>query len=397
MTHPRVKFLASFGALALLLLATPAFAQTESISTDATDALTEDVVQTTDGDIVVVDDTYDDASVETVVDVPSNFGLWWRGIKERVSVVLTVDPVVKAEKELRYAEERRQIFEKMMETADTKNERSRAEVQLARSETLMEKVEARRQEWENAPDATRVEKLNKNIVTSHIRKEHLFDRLEEVVPEDRLDDVQALRLKAQERSSEMLQRIADHGGEIPEQVKLRLEAVKTFIEEKKATLEDFQARKEVLKEELQNMTEEERKDAMQEMNQERRDLNQERVEKTKEILEQRKERTDDLKEKAATGDERAAAALQHVQKVNQEIRDNVQEKKEAVQEKRVEIKEQVQEHRDEMMEQNDVPRPRVTQEDVQQTRDSIRESMRDGNSDGPKPIPGATEVRPLPI
>ena len=111
MLHARMKFLPAFIVFAMILFAAPTFAQTESTSTDDTDVLTEDIIQTEDGDTVVIDDTYEDVDVEQVDEIPTGLGLWWRGVKERVAVTFTFDPVEKAEKELRFAEERRQIFE----------------------------------------------------------------------------------------------------------------------------------------------------------------------------------------------------------------------------------------------------------------------------------------------
>jgi len=391
-----MKFFAAFMALAVLVFAAPAFAQTQTSSTEdtGTDG-TEIVVETDDGDVVVVDDTYDDEDVEEVKEVPSNFGLWWRGVKERVSVTFTFDPVAKAEKELRYAEERRQIFEKMMENADTDEARARAEAQLVRSEQLMERVENRRETWENADDKTRIEKLRQNVITSHVRRENAFDRLEEVVPEERLDAVQALRLRAQEHSQALLERVANAGENVPEEVKARIEAVKTFIAGKKEALENFQERKDELREELQDLTPEERMEKMEELNQERRELNQERVEKTKELLEQRKEKVDALKAEAAEGDEDAAAELRRVQQVNQQIRENVQDRRENLEEKREEQKEQVQEHRQDVMEQKVGDRPRVTQEEVMQIRKDIDDSMRKAYEEGkPRPIEDRPAVPP---
>src|SRR3989338_5543746 len=42
-------------------------------------------------------------SVAEPTAIPSNFGLWWRGLREQVSLALTFDPVKKTEKSLLFA------------------------------------------------------------------------------------------------------------------------------------------------------------------------------------------------------------------------------------------------------------------------------------------------------
>ena len=57
-------------------------------------------------------------TIQEPTKAPSRFGLFFRGIKEQVSLITTINPVKKAEKQLQFAEERMKIAEKIIASSD---------------------------------------------------------------------------------------------------------------------------------------------------------------------------------------------------------------------------------------------------------------------------------------
>ncbi len=359
-------------ALFGLLISVPALAQTsdeesdtEEVVVEATEVveevaveteevievdeiLTEDIVETDDGEVVVVDDKLEGEEEEEITEAPSGFSLFWRNLRERVSMGLTFDPVKKAEKQVRYAEHRRQIFEKLMENAETDEERARAARHLEKSQEYMEKVEARRERWAESNKQEVLERLKNNIAKSQVRRENLFDRLEEKLPVDRLERLQELREKALEKGQAILQR-AENSDKLSPEEKSRLLRVRALTQQKKDNLEDLKKRRRALQDELAGADDATRKERMEALYRERREKIQDNKEKTKALLERRRTLTNELKTQAASGDEQAEARLKRVRKVNQEIKENAQERRENVQEKK-EVLENIKDRKEDLRE-----------------------------------------------
>ncbi len=300
--------------------------------------LTDSIIETENGDVVVVDDTFVDEDLVDVTEVPSGFGLWWRNVREQVSVSFTLDPLKKAEKQLRFAEERRQIFEAMIEDAETDEQRVRAEKQLEKSQEYLEKVEERRDKWANATEVERAEMIQQNIEKSHIRRENLFDRLEEKLPAERIAKLQEMRVKAEERGQKLLENIEQKEGLTSEQ-KARMILIREHVAEKKEELNIIKEARTQLEEDLKDASPEERKASMEAFQEERRANIKEQQDQVQELLEKRKKLTEELKVKASTGDEDAQLKLERVEQVNKNIVQKVEVHRE-------DMKEKAEEHRE---------------------------------------------------
>jgi len=86
--------------------------------------------------------------VVTQVDkAPSSFGLFWLGLKERVSIALTLDPVKKAEKQVEFAEQRMKIAEKIAEKTDDPEVQAKVQKMVDRAQELLAKVEEKKDKF----------------------------------------------------------------------------------------------------------------------------------------------------------------------------------------------------------------------------------------------------------
>ncbi|MFA4830928.1 MAG: DUF5667 domain-containing protein [Patescibacteria group bacterium] len=347
----------------LFLLTGSAYAQTaDATASDAVVTIAETTATNVDEDIAA--DLTTDASeatavsaedpeeelegieVEEVTKMPSRWGIFWRGVKERVSVAVTLDPVKKAEKQLKFAEERMKIAEYVSENSQDSNKQAWAEKAVERANQLMGKVEANKEKWLNHP-AARGRKLLENIANHQVRREKIMDKLEEKLPEEKLEKFRELREKGLEGSRRLLNAIANEN--LPEKARERLQDVKDRIEEHAQEVKEFNEEKRELLKSAAEGDESAREDLKQ-LRDERLEAVKERVEQRKEILEQRQEKKAVLREEAEAGDTAAAVKLrrmnvvdQTVQAVREEVKERVETRKENRRENILEKKQELRE------------------------------------------------------
>jgi len=291
----------------------------ETVTSDIVDTIV--VNSTTDEAIpILYDTTQDTTTSEEISDelediqldvpetAPTGWGLFWRGMRERVSVALTFDPLKKAEKQLKFAEERMAIAEKIASVSEDSAVQERAQQVIAKAQEMMDKVEAKKAEWLDNKDE-RVQKFLKNIATHEIRKEAVLDRIEAKIPEEKMAKWNEMRAKIEEKGKGILKAMENEN--LPEKVKEHLQNVKTRIEEHAAEVKEFQAQKKTLLEAVKN-GDEGAKEQLQQLQETRKQtLEQNREEFKAKVI--------GLKESAQAGDVQAQKQLKMI-KVEQKIK-----------------------------------------------------------------------------
>jgi len=231
---------------------------------DTTDAVTGDDV---------VSEELEGLEIDEVEDVPSNFGLWWRGVREGISLLLTFDPVAKAEKQLKFAEERLAIAQKMAEESEGEKEQERAQRMIEKANQYMEGVEERRERWtENINERT--EKLIKNLATHQLRKERVISEIEDVISDDVIEEINDLKEETLIGSKRLINAIENEN--ISETTKAHLENVKERIESHISDLSEFRE----AKKELFQQTGEDRpevKESLDQLRQEMKERSHQRI------------------------------------------------------------------------------------------------------------------------
>lgn len=292
------KYIFMVSLLALGFVAVPALAQNADVAVDVGSGevtvvvepvLTSESVVATSGTVVsnaVVEPELVGVTIAEPTAVPSAFGLWWRNLRENISVALTLDPVKKAEKLLVFAEERTKLAEYIMANATDDKVKAKAEDMLVKAQEKMDKV-AELKDKLVVDTSERATRLKENLVKHQLRSEQALKRLEEKVSAESQEKFQELKEKSLEGSSRLLNALDNPN--LPQEVKEFLQAVKNrieetasttkqFREEKKNLLEQAKAGDEAAREELKNL-QEERKAAMENIREsfkeEREELKQE--------------------------------------------------------------------------------------------------------------------------
>jgi len=318
-----VKYIWIF-ALAVLMTAgtvSAQIAEVTSVTADSSDAtvtieVQDEVVVTTDdsnsiilgGTDTVVITELEGVEVKEVKKMPTTWGLWWTSVKEKVSEITTLDPVKKAEKRLRFAEQRMKYAEYIADNAKDPKKQAKAQKMMEKANNYMEKVEAAKEKWtENLDD--RKKKLIKNVLTHQVRREKVMDKLEEKLPEDKLEALQKMRVKAIENSKRLVNALDKQ--KISTSTRAHLQAVKTRVEGHLQNVKNYQVKKKVLLEKAKSGDETAKDDL--------KDLNNARKEKLKINIERYKDVKSDLRKKVQDGSEAAKKKLQIMNKVENKV------------------------------------------------------------------------------
>lgn len=254
--------------LSSTLLAGNALAQTENVA-ETTAQSSETAITTAEPTVTSVSiDTEAQNSLPTPEEpqtkIPGSWGLFWLGLRERVSVTLTLDPVKKAEKLVDFANQRMNIAEAVSEKAkDNPALQDQAEKMMGRANKLMQRVTERKDSLLKKNDE-KAQKLLEKAGDQIIYRERVLNKLEEKFDNNRLEKIKALREEAKVDGEKLLNAVgtenmpADakaHLEEVRKKIEEQREEVKQFVEEKKVLLEKIKSGDEQAKEDLKKLQE----------------------------------------------------------------------------------------------------------------------------------------------
>jgi hypothetical protein len=330
------KYFLVFGLILTLSLmfGGMAFAETDAVNPDLLvedeevvpevvlyDVVEESVVGTEEVE-EVLEEELEGVEIEIPEKAPSGWGLFWRGVKERVSIAVTLDPVKKAEKQLIFAEERMAIAEKIAENTENPKAQERAEKMVEKAQDFMTRVEEKKDRWLE-DGGQRAEKLFKNVTTHQVRVQKSLDRIESHIPEDKMERWEDLRGKVEEKGKNFVNALQK--GNVPERVKEHLENVKQRVEEHVEAVKQYRDEKKELLEALKD-GDENAKEELEVLNQERKEALTGQREAYKQKMEERKEVKGELHEAAMEGDEQAKKKLKVMNNTQQVIKKQVEHK-----------------------------------------------------------------------
>lgn len=241
-TQHKIYILTLF--LGVGLLVTPSYLYAQSADDEMVES---DVVDITDETLMDVDVEVDSAS-ETVV-VPNEemtrLGLLLLDMRERIALFTAFNPVTRAERAVRFAEERTRIAEILSERVNTDSQvYERIEIMLERSEELTRRAEMHRERvLERVGE--RSDSVIERLLTVREQREKILSTLEERVSSERLEQVRMMREDAENQSKALLNALENQ--RIPERVQTHLEAIKNRMEVHRTNMQEFrEAQQEIL-------------------------------------------------------------------------------------------------------------------------------------------------------
>lgn len=284
--------------LSFSLVAPRVLAATETAeATQAVLAEASDVVE-----ILDIDQELVGLDVATVEEMPSTLGLWWRRVRERVALSITFDPVKKAEKRLRFAEENMRLADFIATNSTDPDQQAQALRLSERAEEHFAQIAKVQAELLANPEA-RQQLFLQNMARFSVNYERIMDNLESKLPGFDAANVETVRARHAERVEAFLDKV-ENNPNLPEEVKNMILEKKTIIESRQAAREAWrEANKELL--EKARAGDEAAKEQL-------RQAQQERLEEQGQAIQERQETRQRLIEEIKSGDQEAVQELKQL-------------------------------------------------------------------------------------
>lgn len=158
-----------------------------------------------------------DIDVNEPSNIPTAFGLLWQSFKEKASLAFTFDEAKKAEKLLKYAEERTRIAELITEASEDPEMQEKATAMIEKASRYMEKIMEKKEKFIEKTD-DRSTKLLENIAKQELNKERVLEKLEDKISIENLEKFQALRKDIEQKAEDFLNTI-ENNTEISDELK----------------------------------------------------------------------------------------------------------------------------------------------------------------------------------
>jgi len=142
-------------------------------------------------------------------EIPNAWNLFWRNVKEKVSLTFTFNENKKSEKLLQYAEERAKIAELIAEASDNPEMQEKATAILDKAAQYMEKIMEKKEAYLERTDEQSA-KLLENIAKHELNKERVLEKIEDKVPIEKLEQFQAFRQGIEQKTEKFFGDIKDN-------------------------------------------------------------------------------------------------------------------------------------------------------------------------------------------
>lgn len=258
--------------LSFILPLSPVLAQTDGSDNETNTETTENT-------------EYEGFEVDEPTSVPSGFGLWVRAMRERLALRFTFDPNRRAERAMKYAEERMLMAERMLEQQDGEEIRLRARRMLEIAKQMMDRVEDDEEEALENPDE-KTERMMRNRGRQFERHRRILDRMENKTPEEMREEMLKFREEFAARARRLENAIQNEN--IPEEIREHLEDVKERIEEHAEEIREHVEEAQELRERVEQ-GDEDAEEELEELEERRREMIEEKIEEAQEMMERRRE------------------------------------------------------------------------------------------------------------
>jgi hypothetical protein len=292
--NKKIIFSTLIFSLGLIFSSVPRVVSAEAVQTAAEVSVEVAVDPTTSGEASISDES-------------SGWKLFFLGVRERLSLLTTFDPVKKAEKALQFAEERTEIAERLANKTDDPQAQERINNILERAAKLEEQADKVKDKLLENPDA-RAQLLLKNLLNFKERKEEVFLKLEEKLTPEQLERLQNVRTQAEEKSRSLMNALENSN--IPEEVRAHLENVKARIEEHQEEVKEFRDEQKELLDRIKS-GDESAKEELQ-------TIREERAAEIKLNVEERQENRAEVKNKLEEKADSTPAAERKLERIRQE-------------------------------------------------------------------------------
>jgi len=159
----------------------------------------------------IVDDgvvSYEDLGVEKPTRVPSRFGFWWQGVKQKFDLAFTFNKIKKAKKQLHYINQGMVHAKNILENSDDERLKNAATKRIEFATKLSGNWKDRMNNWkvEEGESATKIEHLKEIYLDKELKHQQLLQHLETKAPEHAFEKVKVAREKRLQHLKEVFEK-----------------------------------------------------------------------------------------------------------------------------------------------------------------------------------------------
>lgn len=265
-------------------------------------------------------ETSEDVSSKEKV-VPGAFGLFMQGLKERVSLLLTLDPVKEAEKRLEFAQKRLELAETFSQKAEESNQSEKVERMMLRAYALVQPVASFDANLDMSDE--QIKKMIQGVADHQLKRQEVMSRIEANLSPEQVDALADVHEKGRQNVEAML-RVLENDN-LPGEVRAHLIDVRARIEAHTQRMAEFKEKREELRERLQAGDE----TAKQEIKK-----LQERIRtEIKERRNERQKQNDGKEEESIESESEGSSSAQAEVRIRERVRERIDARKDELRER----------------------------------------------------------------
>ncbi len=182
----------------------------------------------------------DGINIENIEKVPSSIGLFFKDLKERASLYFTFDKIKKAEKRLKYAEERIRMIGKLAEKADDPRVAKKIDKIIKKADGFLKDIKTDDKDFLKDFGEKKAQFLE-NISKHRVNREIVLDKVEDRVPLEKLDKFRERRRVNEVTSQEFIKNLIDNdelGDDLKEVVKENSRRLRVLLKNRERTRQE---------------------------------------------------------------------------------------------------------------------------------------------------------------
>lgn len=145
----------------------------------------------------------DNVKIKEISNIPNDFSILWKDLKNNLFLTFTFDKVKKAEKRLQFAEEKIRVANFITENSNDTKTQEKAKKMIEMADKQITKIEIQKDKLLNNVDEKTIHLLN-NLSIHKSNTEKVLDKMEYKTPEAKLEQFQIFRKDLSENGNSFL-------------------------------------------------------------------------------------------------------------------------------------------------------------------------------------------------
>lgn len=178
--------------------------------------------------------------IKQIEKVPSSISLFFKDLKERASLYFTFDKVKKAQKRLKYAEERMKMIDKLSDMANDPKVARKIDKMIKKADDFLKDIKIDDKDFLKDLGEKK-DKFLENISKHRVNREIVLDKVEDRVPLEKLDKFRERRRVSEVASVEFIKNLINNdelGDDLKEVIKENSRRLRVLLKNRERTRQE---------------------------------------------------------------------------------------------------------------------------------------------------------------